>query len=454
MALERVLNHIDRNRERWLETLFTLLRQPSISMQDRGVGECAGLLAGLLQRAGIDSTLVETPGYPVVLGEAKGAESGLPTVLFYGHYDVQPPEPLEEWHSPPFEPTVRDGRIFARGAGDNKGQLLAHVLAVGSYLEMNAPLPVNVKFVFEGEEENGSPHLPSFVEHHREALAADLVYTADGGYHDSGRPMVCFGVRGMLALELEARGARSDLHSGNRGNIVPNPAWELVDLLHTMRDPHGRVLIEGFYDDVRNPTDVELELAAKMPFDREAFIEEMGLSESPIRDAADYGERLMFQPTFNIAGFASGYTGPGVKTIIPSKATLKMDVRLVADQRPDDIFVKISDHVTRHAPQITTRRVGSMEPSRTSPELEISKHIISAVEHTRGQEPVIAPSLGGSLPDYVWTRILGVPSLLVPYANPDENNHAPNENLEVEAFFAGIKTTASVLEALGREKRR
>jgi acetylornithine deacetylase/succinyl-diaminopimelate desuccinylase-like protein len=450
VALDKVLEHIERNRERWLEILFTLLRQPSISMQDRGVRECADLLVGILRRAGIESRLIETPGHPVVLGEVESDAADAPTVLFYGHYDVQPPEPFGEWESPPFEPTVRDGRIFARGAGDNKGQLLAHVLAVSSCLELGAPPPVNVKYVFEGEEENGSPHLAGFVEENREALAADLVYTADGGFHDSGRPVVCFGVRGLLAFELEARGARSDVHSGNRGNVVPNPAWELVDLLRTMRDPSGRVLVEGFYDDVREPTDLELQLAASMPFDREGFLEAMGLSESPVKDAADYGERLMFQPTFNIAGFTSGYAGRGVKTIIPSNAILKMDVRLIADQRSDDIFSKIAEHVARHAPGVEIRRLGSMEPSRTSPGLAVCRQVIGAVEEARGQKPVVMPSLGGSLPDYVWTRILGVPSILVPYANPDENNHAPNENIEVEAFFTGIKTTASVLDALGR----
>lgn len=453
MTLDKVLNCIDRNHDRYLEALFTLLRQPSISTQDQGVRECVDLLVEILRSNGIESRLIETRGYPVVFGEVRSGRRDAPTILFYGHYDVQPPEPLEEWNSPPFEPTIRDDRIFARGAGDNKGQLMAHILAVSSYLETGAELPVNVKFVFEGEEENGSPHIARFAEEHGELLAADLVYTSDGGYHDSGRPLVCFGVRGMLAFELEASGAKSDLHSGNRGNVVPNPAWQIIDLLHTMRNSEGRVLIEGFYDEVREPTDLELKLTASMPFDRQGFLKQMGLSESPIKDATDYGSRLMYQPTFNIAGFTSGYGGRGMKTIIPSRATLKMDIRLVADQRSEDIFSKLSAHVASHAPGVSIRRLGAMEPSRTSPDLEVSRQVVDAVTQAHGVDPVISPSLGGSLPDYVWTSILGIPSALVPYANPDENNHAPNENLKVDDFFAGIRTSANVLDTLGRSKR-
>lgn len=447
MSLEAVLDHIDARRDECLETLFELLRQPSISAQDNGVLECAELLRDTLRGFGIESSIIPTEGYPVVYGEVTAEREDAFTVLFYGHYDVQPPEPLEAWESGPFDPTVRDGRVYARGAGDNKGQLITHVLAVRAFLETAGAVPINVKFVFEGEEESGSPNLLSFVEGHRDLLKADLVYTSDGGYDDSGRPVVCFGVRGMLALELEARGAKSDLHSGNRGNVVPNPAWTLIDLLHTMRDPTGRVTIEGFYDDVREPTEIEDELAAKVPFDRDAFLSAMGLGDTPIRNSQDYARRLMFESTFNIAGFTSGYGGEGIKTIIPSRAGLKMDLRLVADQNPDDIYAKFERHVEEHAPDVMVRRLGAMNPSRSSPELPVSRLIVETVEKARGEEPVVIPSLGGSLPDYVWTRTLGAPSVLVPYANPDENNHGPNENLKLDAFFFGIKTSVRVLEA-------
>lgn len=447
MSVESVLDHIDARRDEYLETLFKLLRQPSVSAQDEGVLECAELLRDTLREFGVESYLIPTDGYPVVYGEVAAGREEAFTILFYGHYDVQPPEPLEAWESDPFDPTVRDGRIYARGAGDNKGQLVTHVLAARAFLETMGTVPVNVKFVFEGEEESGSPNLLSFVERHRDLLKADLVYTSDGGYDDSGRPVVCFGVRGMLALELKALGAKSDLHSGNRGNVVPNPAWTLIDLLQTMRDSTGRVMVKGFYDDVRESTEIEDDLAAKVPFDRDAFLSAMGLGDTPIQGPRDYARRLMFEPTFNIAGFTSGYGGEGIKTIIPAQANLKMDLRLVAEQDPDDIYEKFERHVQEHAPGVKVHRLGAMKPSRSSPELPMSRLVMETVEQARGEEPVVIPSLGGSLPDYVWTQALGVPSVLVPYANPDENNHGPNENLELEAFFSGIRTSVRVLEA-------
>lgn len=454
MALEDVLARIDADRECHLEMLFRLLRQPSISARDEGVRECAELVREIVEKCGIAASVLPTDGQPVVHGELRGADDAEVTVLFYGHYDVQPPEPLEEWLSPPFEPTVRDGRIYARGAGDNKGQFLAHALAVRAFVETEGLLPVNVKLILEGEEESGSPSLERFVEANRDLLEADLVYIADGGYDDSGRPVVCLGVRGMLVVELEAHGAKTDLHSGNRGNVVPNPAWQLVDLLHTMRSPDGRVLIDRFYDDVREPIDAELEYASKLPYDPDAFAASLGLTRAPVTSASEYGRRLMFQPTLNIAGFTSGYGGKGIKTIVPSRAVLKMDMRLVVDQDPDTIFERFCAHVRNHAPDVQVRYLGAMKPSRIPPELPAVQTIIDAVRAARSQEPVVLPSLGGSLPNYVWTETLGVPAVLVPYANPDENNHAPNENLEIEAFFQGIRTTAVVIDALGRRNGR
>ena len=442
------LDHVDRRRDDYLDVLFELVRRPSVSGHAAEVNACAALLEEILLDAGIPARILATDGAPVVFGELTGRSPF--TVLFYGHYDVQPPEPLEAWDSPPFEPTIRGGRVYARGTGDNKGQLLAHVLAVRSFLETTGAPPVHVKFVLDGEEESGSPHLHDFVERNRELLAADLVYTADGGYHDSGLPLVCFGVRGIVTVELEARGAARDLHSGNRGNLVPNPAWRLIDLLRTMRAPDGRVTIEGFYDGVREPTAFELGLLARAPFDREEFAQSVGLPTTDIQDGTDYGRRLMFEPTFNIAGFSSGHTGEGLRTIIPSSAAVRLDARLVADQDPDRVLELLEAHARAHAPDVTVRSLGSMRPSKTSPELPVARRIVDAVAAARGVEPVVVPCLGGSLPDYVWTHLLGAPSVVVPYANPDESNHAPNENLEVEAFFAGIKTSVLVLEALRR----
>ncbi|WP_183192448.1 M20/M25/M40 family metallo-hydrolase [Brevibacillus fluminis] len=447
VGLATVEQLIEERNEHYLQRLFALLKQESISTMNKGVRECAELLKQVMEECGISSRLIETAGHPVVYGEWIKEENDF-TVLIYGHYDVQPPDPIEEWESPPFEPTIRDGRIYCRGVGDNKGQLMAQVLAIKTMLDCYGELPVNVKLVFEGEEENGSPHLAAFVEEHKELLACDLVYTSDGPMHASGIPSVELGVRGILGVELVAHGAKWDHHSGNMGNIAPNPAWMLIDLLKTMRDEKGRVLIEGFYDHIRQPTDYELGLFRKLPFDREELIKQIGYPEFEA-DAETFYRQLSLEPTFNICGFHSGYGGEGSKTIIPARASVKMDIRLVVDQDPADIFQKFCAHVKKHAPDIEVLHQGEMKPSRTPADLEIISVIVQAVADAYTVEPLLVPGVGGSLPDYVWTQILGVPSVMVPYANADEANHAPNENMSVALFFKGISCTCHVLHRLG-----
>lgn len=440
---------IDENRQVYLEELFEVLRQKSISAQDDGIRECAEMVAGKLREAGIqDVEIIETKNHPVIYGEYHVSDEAM-TMLIYGHYDVQPPEPLEEWDSPPFEPTIRNGRIYARGAGDNKGQIMAQILSVKTYLETEGNLPINVKFVIEGEEETGSPNLSSFVEQHKEKLAANFVYTSDGPMLPDGHPYVLLGVRGILYVELNAKGSAFDNHSGNKGNIAQNPAWEIIDLLGTMRDATGKVLIEGFYDEVQLPTEAELELLGKLPFDLEEIRENVGDDTLDISKEAYY-RKLCFEPTFNIAGITSGYGGEGSKTIIPAKAKVKMDMRLVMNQDPERIFELFRDHVKKHAPDVEVTKLGTMSPSRTSSELEFIEPIRMAAQESFGKEAFIQPSLGGSLPDAVWTKILGVPSVLVPYANVDEANHSPNENLITEHFYKGIETTCRVIYEMGK----
>lgn len=446
--LAKVEEHIEQNREAYLQELFTLLRQKSISAQNIGMEECSELLKSMMEESGIEARIIPTAGQPVVYGEMiKDPEAF--TLLIYGHYDVQPADPLEEWNSPPFEPTIRDGKIYCRGAGDNKGQLITHLLAIRSYKEILKDIPINLKFIFEGEEESGSPNLESFVQDHKDLLKADLVYTSDGPMHDSGAPIVLLGVRGMLYVELKAKGAEWDNHSGNKGNIVPNPAWKLIDLLRTMRDEEGRVLIEGFYDNIRKPTEQELDLLAKMPFDKKELGVQIGYPDFDM-DAVDYYSKLTLEPTFNIAGFTSGYGGEGSKTIIPATAAVKMDMRLIVDQDPDDIFEKLKKHVEKHAPDVEVIHHGAMKPSRTSADLKVVGIVQNAVRNAYRQEPVVQPCMGGSLPDYVWTDVLGAPSVVIPYANFDEANHSPNENIGVENFFNGIKCTCHVIHELAK----
>ena len=445
--LEAVWSYVDAHADEILEQLKRLVRQPSISAQDSGVKECAELLASMMREDGIDTRVLPTRGQPVVVGKGRPVTDA-PTVLIYGHYDVQPVDPLDAWESPPFEPTVRNGRLYGRGTGDNKGQLLAQLLAYRGWVAVAGNPPVNVTFVFEGEEESSSPNLAAFVRDHRELLRADLAYVSDGPIHESGAQTISLGVRGILYVELEARGARKDVHSGHGGNLVPNPAWELVHLLGTMRDSNGRVLIEGFYDDVREPSAEEMEAVAALPVDQEAYLRQHGLDRLAPPEHLGFYERTMFQPTLNIAGLQSGYAGPGSKTIIPSKAVAKVDMRLVVDQRADDVYEKLVRHVEQHAPTVTVRRIGSMEPSRTPVGDPYVQTVARAVERALGERPLVFPSMGGSLPDYAFTRDLGLPLVKVRYANPDEANHAPNENLELSRFYAGIKICASVLDAL------
>lgn len=445
--LDAVLSACAVRQERDLADLCRLIAQPSISAQNIGVRDCAELFVEVLTRAGFVSRLMPTPAHPIVYAEWLGAP-GKPTVLIYGHYDVQPPEPLDQWLSPPFEPTVRDGKLFARGAGDNKGQIFAQIAAARAWLETAGTLPVNVKFLIEGEEETGSPHLDAFIAAHRDLLAADLVYTSDGPVHDDAYPQIVYGVRGLLYVELRAEGASHDLHSGNWGGLVPNPAWTLVQLLATMRDPEGRVTIPGFYDDVRPATPAVERAIAAMPIDTLASLATVGRDRLPPPDDLGYFERLMTTPTLNIAGFASGYGGEGTKTVIPSTALAKLDMRLVPDQRADDIIAKVREHVARHAPEVEVTRLGSMEPSYTPLEHPYASVVRRAVETGFGKAPIDVPLLGGSLPDAVFTKTLGLPSFIVPYANADERNHAPNENIEVARFYAGIRTAAALLAFL------
>lgn len=443
---------VDDNREAYLEELFQVLRQRSISSQNIGIRECAELVAQKAREAGMPHVeIMETPDHPVVYAE-RLVSPDKPTVLIYGHYDVQPPDPIEEWISPPFEPTIRDGRIFARGAGDNKGQLMAQILAVKTYLEVEEELPVNLKFIFDGEEEITSKNLPSFVNEHKEKLKADLVYTSDGPMLPDGSPFLLLGVRGIQYVELRAKGSDFDNHSGNKGNIAQNPAWKLIDLLQTMRDRQGNVLIEGFHDNIVPPTEHELNLIRELPFDIEQIRKDIG-DESLDMDQETYYRKLLFEPTFNIAGFTSGYGGEGAKTIIPSEAKVKLDMRLVANQEPEEILALLERHIEKYHPDIEVLNLGKMSPSKTPNDLELIETIHQTIQNSFGRKAYIKPCMGGSLPDYVWTKILGIPSLIVPYANADEANHSPNENLVVENFYNGIKCTCDVLTSIGQMKK-
>lgn len=446
--LDDVFAYIDRHRQAFIDRLIDYVRRPSISAHGIGMGEVAEYITQVMNRLGLEAQTVPTAGWPVVLGRRTDAP-GAPTVLFYGHYDVQPPDPLDAWISPPFEPTIRHGRLYARGVGDNKGQHLAHILAIESLLACRDRLPCNVIVLLEGEEEIGSPHMPAFVRAHRDQLDADLVITADGPVHDSGRSCIHFGVRGVVSFELRARGANRDLHSGNWGGVAPNPLWTLVHLLGTMKNDRGEITIDGFYDNVEPQTELECAALADLPVDVVAVKQELGLQHLDQPRERSFYDRLSAWPTLTINGLHGGYGGPGSKTVLPHEAFAKCDIRLVEAQSVEEIFDKVEAHVRRHAPDVEFIRQGGMDPSKTPLDSAFTEPIREGIIAAQGESPLLMPAMGGSLPDYVFTKVLGIPAFVVPYANADEANHAPNENLELDRFIMGIKTGAAMLAYLG-----
>src|SRR5262249_34237900 len=446
--LADVYAYVDARRQQFIDRLLDYVRRPSISAHGLGMAEVAGYLVEMLGGLGMGARLMPTAGWPMVLGR-RDDTPGAPTVLLYGHYDVQPPDPLDAWISPPFEPTIRDGRLYARGVGDNKGQHFAQILALESLLACRGALPCNVKVLLEGEEEIGSPQMPSFVREHREELQANLVLTSDGPVDESGRSQIVFGVRGVLDFELRARGANRDLHSGNWGGVAPNPIWTLVHLLATMKTTRGDVMIDGFYDNVLPLTDLERAALEELPANTAAIKRSLDIEHFDQPLERGYAERLAAWPTFTINGLHGGYGGPGSKTVLPHEGFAKCVIRLVEAQTADEIFAKVEAHVRRYAPEVKVIRTGAMDPSKTKLDSPYAEPIRRGVIAAQGVEPLLVPALGGSLPDYVFTKVLGIPAFGVPYANADESNHAPNENLEVERFVMGIKTGVAMLTYIG-----
>ena len=380
---------------------------------------------------------------------SRGAER---TILVYGHYDVQPPDPLDEWISPPFDPTVRDGKIYARGSGDNKGQLFAQLKGVEAVLRSRGELPVNVKFLFEGGEEIGSPDIPTFVGEHLDLLACDLVCCADNHHSYGPRPEVIFGVRGILYLELTAEGPSFDRHSGNFGGLVDSPNERLARLVPRLKDEHNRILIPGFYDDVQPPSALDLAALEELPLNAATLAQELGIDRIAGDPQIPFLQKRLLQPTLNVNGFCGGYTGPGMKTIIPHQATMKIDMRLVERQSPDDIYEKFTAYLCElGCGDVGVTSHGRMLPWRTPLDHPGSAAVVRAVAAGFGAPPYRVPSIGGSLPMAAFKQIPGAGIFLIPYGQHDENNHSPNECFAVENFFKGIRTMANLIVEIGTE---
>ena len=439
-----------------VESLKTFLRIPSISTLPEhkpDIRRAAEWVRDEILGAGLSASLIEGEGNPLVYGEWLGAP-GKPTLLFYGHYDVQPPDPLEEWTSPPFEPEVRGQNIYARGASDDKGQTYALLLGVRSLMRRDGRLPVNVKFLVEGEEEAGGEHITAYVSSKPPGLKADAAVIADTEMFAPEIPTLCVGLRGIVYGEMEVEGARQDLHSGVYGGAAPNPLMAVAEILTALKDRDGRIQIPGFYDSVQAPTARELEAWRGLPFNEEEYRQkEVGSSELTGEPGYSVLERTWARPTLEVHGVRGGFTGTGAKTVIPARAVVKLSCRLVPDQKPEDVIRLIEAAVAAATPRGIKARFKSLHGAPASVVTTESPFIHSAaraLEEVFGSRTVYIRS-GGSIPIVgLFQEKLGIPSVMMGFGLPDDNLHAPNEKFHLPNFYRGIEAVARYLELLGQ----
>ncbi|MEO8575230.1 MAG: dipeptidase [Gemmatimonadales bacterium] len=437
----------DANEARMLDELFDFLRIPSVSAKSENnpdTKRAAEWLKTSMEKVGMKASVHQTPGHPVVIGEWRGAP-GAPTVLVYGHYDVQPAEPLDLWTSPPFEPTIRDGNIYARGSVDDKGQLFLHIKAIEGHLSTRGKLPVNIVMIAEGEEEVGSDNLEAFVEANKDLLAADAVVISDSAMFAPGQPSILSSLRGMAYFEINVTGPKVDLHSGAYGGAVVNPATALARIIATMHDENWHVTIDGFYDNVRDWDPRIREQMKSLPFEEKTLVKETGVPALGGEVGHTALERLWTRPTCEVNGMLSGYIGEGSKTVLPSKAMAKVSCRLVPDQMPAEIIEKMKAHVAKVTPQGVEAKVSYLHGGKpwraelTGPLYDAARRALATAFE---KEPVIVGE-GGSIPvvgDF--EKILGAPVLLVGFGLPGENAHAPDEWMSEENFNIGIRAMA------------
>lgn len=450
--LDKVLATLDGRKDQSVAALKQLLSIPSVSTKPEHKEDCrrtAQWLADQLSRAGMLAHVMDTPGHPVVLAKNQH-QPGRPSVLFYGHYDVQPPEPLDLWKSPPFVPEVRDGKLFARGASDDKGPVWAHCEAVMAW-RVHGGLPVNLTMLIEGEEESGSANLEAFVKQHAAELRADVGVVSDTGSFARGVPAITYGLRGLCYQEVIVTGTNADLHSGMFGGAVPNAANVLSRLIGSLHDEEGRITIEDFYDDVRALTEQEQRQWQTLPFDEKQFAADLGIPHTSGERGFSPIERRWARPTCDVNGLTSGYQGPGAKTVIPSKASAKISMRLVPDQDPLDIREKFRRTMrSRLSSNCTIEFLdhGMLEPALLPIDKPEMKLAAEAMEIGFGKSPVFIRE-GGSIPvGSLFKRELGLDTIFVGFGLPDDNLHAPNEKFDLEMFHAGCRTAAALYAKL------
>ncbi|HVA86071.1 MAG TPA: dipeptidase [Candidatus Saccharimonadales bacterium] len=447
-------SYLAEHRDRRMAAYMDFLRIPSISTLPANRADChaaAEWLAAELTRAGVEHVSVnETGRHPIVYGDWLHAE-GAPTVIVYGHYDVQPVDPLDLWESPPFEPIVKGHRIQGRGAADDKGQIMVHVRAAEAILATAGGLPLNLKFVFEGEEESSSEHLDAWLEENRERLRADLAVISDTGFFDGNLPAITVGLRGLSACQIDVFGPSGDLHSGSYGGTVENPISALAGILAALKGPDGRIRVPGFYDDVRPLTEADRAALAALPFDEAGYLVGTGSPELVGEAGFTTLERRGARPTLEINGVWGGFQGEGTKTIIPAHAHAKITCRLVADQRPEPVFERIRAYVAEIAPptvRVEVRYLGGGLPSLTPIDHPATQAAARAIRATFGAEPLYIRA-GGSIPvGASFEGILGLPVVLVGFTPPDDHAHAPNEWMDLRNFETAIRTIVRLWDEL------
>ncbi|HKG57245.1 MAG TPA: dipeptidase [Candidatus Limnocylindrales bacterium] len=446
--------YLDANHDRRLESYKALLRFPSISALPEHAPDCrrcAEHIAGELRAIGVEHVEVsETGGHPVVYGDWLHAD-GAPTVLVYAHYDVQPVDPVDLWDSPPFDPAVHDGRILARGAADDKSHVHMHLRATEALLATRGRLPVNLRFLFEGEEESSSENLDRWLENNRERLKADVVVISDTGFFEGNIPAITLGLRGLMYAQIDVTGSPVDLHSGGFGGAVENPANALARIIAELKDRNGRILIPGFYEDVAELSPKEREAFAELPFDEDVYRDGLGLPALAGEEGFTVLERKGARPTLDVNGIWGGFQGEGTKTIIPAHAHAKVSCRLVPNQDPDRIFELFRARVEEVAPRgvrTTVQKLGGGKPSLTPMDHPATKAAARALEATFGRAPVYIRE-GGSIPVCAsFESILGLPVVLFGFVNPDCNAHAPNESMVLDNVELGIRAIARLWDEL------
>ncbi|MEP6961633.1 MAG: dipeptidase [Acidobacteriota bacterium] len=448
---------VDTNKDRLLEELKAFLRIPSVST-DPGhtadVRKAAEFVADSMRKAGLENVeIIQTKRHPLVYADWLHAP-GKPTVLCYGHYDVQPPDPLEEWVSPPFEPTIRNGNIYARGATDDKGQVYMHIKAVESLIATHGKLPINVKFLIEGEEECGGESISDFLPKNVARLKADVALVSDTELYAKGLPTLCVGLRGLVYTEIESRGPMRDLHSGVYGGAAPNAIFGLVELLAKLKDANGHIKIPGIYDDVTPPTAEEKHSWSSLPFDEEDYRKtEVGSTTLTGEPGFSVMERTWARPTLEVHGIVGGYMSPGAKTVIPAKATAKVSIRLVPDQKPDKVVAAYKKFIADNTPagiQFDVRILSASPANSVNPDHPAIAIAAQAMSEVWGRETVFTRG-GGSIPivgDFL--THLGIPTILMGFSDPDDGLHSPNEKYPVANYYAGIVTIAHFFEQYGR----